>query len=159
MSTVPCKRFIRVCDKIKGILENDIDGDMEESLDNIQKGFLIVCESFHTDIDTLECEDKNENGGLYDEAHANIEIMCAQLTRLIYRMKSSLAYGTRDWLHDFEDEMPSLISEMSCRKESCPQSMEEPSTFYPLQETIGSFCKDLGESCENTQEQGSSIDA
>ncbi len=157
MSTVACKRFIRICDKIKGILENDIDGDIEESLDNIQKAFLIVCENFHTDIDTLECEDKNINGGLYDEARDNIEIMYTQLNQLLSRMKASLAYGTRDWFPEFEDEtsgLPSLIAEMRCRKESPPQSIEQPATFCHLQETIGDFCKHLGESCENTQEQG-----
>jgi len=124
---VVCKRIHRVCDKIKGLLQEDIDGEMEDSIDNIQRAFLVICESLHTDIDMLECEDEDKSTSLYDETHTSVESMYDQLYHLTSQMKTCLAYGTRDWFNKYDgqsDCLPSIFSELKCKKEDLIEEKE-----------------------------------
>jgi len=124
---IACKRIHRVCNKIRELLQEDIDGEMEDSLDNIQRAFLVICESLHTNIDMLECESAKECTTLYDDTHASIEAMYDQLHHLTSQMKAFLAYGTRDWFNHYDDAptcLPSHISELRCKKEDLAEGRE-----------------------------------
>ena len=96
-----CKHYSRVCEKIKSLLLVEMDGDVDDALDGLQKAFLVLCESFHSDVDLLEYEGEGSTE-MYDYTHAQIESMYVVLSHSIGRMKTSLAYGGRDWFKDDE---------------------------------------------------------
>ena len=135
---VRCKRISRICGKIIELLNDDVDGDVEEFLGNIQKIFLLICERFHTDIDSLE-DDCEKPAKMHDITHSNIEEMYAQVTQKIYGMKTSLAYEGRGWIRDVEEEapcLPSPVSEVSHCSKPPPSSPRSSSTESPKKEKV-----------------------
>lgn len=120
-----CKRVSRICTKIVELLDNDLPGDMDELLTNVERTFLLLSEYFHTDIDL--CENTTERE-ICDETHRHIDKMYEQVMQTVIKNQTTLAHEEKNlWFNTSFPDIPSFVA----LKEDTKDSPDEESYKSP----------------------------
>lgn len=127
-SDVRCKRISRICGKITDLLNNEMEGDMDEFMTNIQSVFLVLCAYLHTDIDYSEMfAGESGNPDIYAATHASVEDMYKELGHTLSKIQKSLACDKYGWFNESEDHH-------NPKDHTCTESQDASSRFQSMLE-------------------------